>query len=138
MIQQEAQDAILTTLAAGIDLTSSGAQWVWPDTPEDTNKDLPRIEISFDAMGGDHTLGEEGYRFFQRDELLLVMVKSPVSFDRTKFDPKKVANSVKDLFEGKHLNEGVWFNECLVRPLGRVDTDIVYAVWCDYSYQEQK
>lgn len=137
MTLTEARDAVQSRLFKGIDATLNKFTWVWPDIAEDTLKDKARVVVSFDSFEGTHSLGEKGFRFFQREETLRVMVKFPIK-TTSSIRPSELAEAIKNLFEGEHLDNGVWFKTCLVKPLGTVESDIVYAVMCDYSYQEQK
>lgn len=140
---QEARDAVLGRFKAQWDADTPAVtgsvppvQWqnVREPAAEDTGAPWARVFINHQPSG-DHTLGGEGNRLFERLATVFVQIFVPVGEGLALAD--QLAKIAADAFEGKRAGE-VWFRNVRMQEVGPDGPWFQVNVSATATYDERK
>lgn len=110
---------------------------------EDRGQEIPGTDVAWARAevrhneGGQATLGEKGYRTFERIGFVTVQIFTPLNQGRAQSD--KLAQAVIDIFEGETAGNGaIWFRRVRANEVGRDGGWFQINVLAEFEYDQQR
>lgn len=83
-----------------------------------------------------NTLGISNGRRYETNGILSIVLRCPISLENSYLKLSELAQTAKEIYRGRRLQNEIVFQQCRIIENGVVDNNLIVSVLCNYTYWE--